>query len=138
MLLYLNYVKCYYYRDDEQSLDFAQNYLMDKSNQSRDQMHRLEQTYALMAFDNPEQSIFGHLMREDQRQMLAHEVNGKLLTRLNMPGITKLETEMKKMIWNKAHINNNNMDIEISPETAEILSKELFGENNHHSRFTHF
>lgn len=100
-------------------------------------MHRLEQTYALMAFDNPENSIFGNLMREDQRQMLAHEVNIKIMNYLNLSPHTKLESQMKLDIWNKAHIRHSIMTLEIPADVAGQIGEELFSKEDYGRHFNH-
>jgi hypothetical protein len=51
------------FREVEQVLNFAQSNLTDICGQIPSELFtKLEQTYALLAFDNPENSPFGYLM----------------------------------------------------------------------------
>ena len=50
------------------ALDFAQTHLAEKSEDCADIRSQLEQTLALLAFEDPESSPFGELMHLSQRQ----------------------------------------------------------------------
>ena len=72
---------------------------MDKYEQPPPLFTKLEQTYALLAFDNPENSPFGYLMGLSQRTMLAYEVSTAVLSSLERSPISKLEHLLRMMVW---------------------------------------
>lgn len=79
-------------------LSFAQQYLSDKCEQPPELFEKLEQTYALLAFENPEISPFGYLMSHHQRNMLANEVNSAILGAINKNPVSKLEHLFRIMV----------------------------------------
>lgn len=85
-------------------MSFAQDCLIDKCDQPPDLFTKLEQTYALLAFDNPEQSPFGKLMGLDQRNMLANEVNSSILESLKKNPTSKLELLFRSLVWDKIQL----------------------------------
>uniref|UniRef100_A0A915IF42 CTLH domain-containing protein n=1 Tax=Romanomermis culicivorax TaxID=13658 RepID=A0A915IF42_ROMCU len=52
----------------EQALIFAQENLAEKGEQNQNLLNELEQTMALLAFEQPEKSPFGQLMHFSQRE----------------------------------------------------------------------
>ena len=55
-------------KDVSGALDYAQTHLAEKSEDSVDIRSQLEQTLALLAFEEPDTSPFGELMHLSQRQ----------------------------------------------------------------------
>lgn len=55
-------------KDVAAALDFAQTHLAEKSEDCADIRSQLEQTLALLAFEDPESSPFGELMHISQRE----------------------------------------------------------------------
>ncbi|CAD5231156.1 unnamed protein product [Bursaphelenchus xylophilus] len=116
-------------KDDDEALDFAQKYLADKcdNNTSREQMSLLEQTYALLAFEKPEESPFGHLMHSSQKQMLAHVVNQKILTHLGVTPQTRFEKLLKIMVWNQSQIaGKGDIGLNIPQSVINQQARDLF------------
>jgi len=58
-------------KDVAGALDFAQTHLAEKSEDCADIRSQLEQTLALLAFEDPESSPFGELMHVSQRQKVS-------------------------------------------------------------------
>jgi glucose-induced degradation protein 8 len=50
------------------ALEFAQTHLAEKSEENAEIRNQLEQTLALLAFEDPDVSPFGELMHPSQRQ----------------------------------------------------------------------
>ncbi|CAD5223861.1 unnamed protein product [Bursaphelenchus okinawaensis] len=116
-------------KDDEEALDFAQKYLADKcdDNTSQEQMTLLEQTYALLAFEKPEESPFGHLMHENQKQMLAHVVNQRILVHLGVTPQTRFEKLIKMMVWNQCQIaGKGDLGTDIKQGVINQQARDLF------------
>lgn len=95
-----------FFRDIDKVLTFAEDCLKDKCDQPPELFAKLEQTYALLAFDNPEQSPFGKLMGLDQRNMLANEVNSSILESLKRNPTSKLELLFCSLVWDKIQLMN--------------------------------
>uniref|UniRef100_A0A915DGZ7 CTLH domain-containing protein n=1 Tax=Ditylenchus dipsaci TaxID=166011 RepID=A0A915DGZ7_9BILA len=115
-------------KDIDKVLSFAQDYLLDKCEQPPELFTKLEQTYALLAFDNPESSPFGYLMSLNQRNMLANEVNEVALACLNKSPTSKLEKLFKLMVWSQnQNLTKGEALRNLSQETSAHISKSLFG-----------
>ncbi|KAK2851765.1 hypothetical protein Q5P01_008041 [Channa striata] len=52
-------------RETESALEFAQTQLAEQGEESRECLTEMERTLALLAFDNPEESPFGDLLKHD-------------------------------------------------------------------------
>lgn len=118
------------FRQLDEALEFAQKHLADKCDQSAEQMQKLEQTYALLAFDAPENSPFGHLMSSSQKQMLAHSVNQRLLTELDVTPQSRFEQLLQLMIW-----NTGRADVHLSSKASFKATHELFRKNSPFEEF---
>nr|CAD2147948.1 unnamed protein product [Meloidogyne enterolobii] len=115
-------------KEVDKVLSFAQSNLADKcSDIPQELFAKLEQTYALLAFDNPETSPFGYLMSLNQRNMLAYEVNEAILSTLNKPSISRLEKLFRVMVWNHHQQKTKDDGRLLTKENAEDISKILFG-----------
>ncbi|KAL7073354.1 hypothetical protein ACQ4LE_006946 [Meloidogyne hapla] len=114
-------------KEVDKVLTFAQSNLADKCSEiPQDLFAKLEQTYALLAFDNPETSPFGYLMSLNQRNMLAYEVNESILSALNKPSISRLEQLFRLMVWNQHQLKTKGDGRLLTKENAEDISKILF------------
>jgi len=119
-------------KDIEKVLIFAQENLMDKYDQPPDLFAKLEQTYALLAFDNPENSPFGYLLSIKQRNMLAHEVNSAILTTLERNPVSKLEHLLRTMVWNQHQHKTKGDGRKLTSEVASSIAKGLFNIDDDH------
>jgi len=137
LIIYLTYI----FREVEQVLNFAQSNLTEKcADISPDLFNKLEQTYALLAFDNPESSPFGYLMvcecknalnnlnlkSLNQRNMLAYEVNEAILAALHKPSISRLEQLYRLMVWNQHQLKTKGDGRQLTKEAVEEISRGLF------------
>jgi hypothetical protein len=75
--------------------------LADKCEQSSEELNKLEQTFALLAFDKPEDSPFGKLMHMNQRQTLAADINSAIIKEMNSQPMSRLQQLMRLMVWNR-------------------------------------
>ncbi|KAI6186868.1 LisH [Aphelenchoides besseyi] len=115
----------------EEALEFSQKHLVDMSNHTSEQLQKLEQTYALLAFNKPDTSPFGFLMHANQRMSLASEINSALLAEFKSTPVSRLEFMKQQMVWNCAQnadpINiNKPLDARLSCQIAI----DLFGEKD--------
>lgn len=86
-------------KDITGALEFAQTHLAEKGEENSDIRHQLEQTLALLAFEEPETSPFGDLMHVSQRQKVACELNAALLTCESQESSPKLVGLLKLLLW---------------------------------------
>jgi len=110
----------------ERALNFAQENLMDKYEQPPDLFVKLEQTYALLAFDRPECSPFSYLMHTNQRNMLASEVNSVILSTLEANPVSKLEHLFRIMVWNQHQLKTKGDARPLTTEVTAQIAKGLF------------
>lgn len=80
----------------ETALDFAQNRLSERVEENPAVLPELEQTLALLAFEDPEKSPFGELLHPSQRQKVASEVNAAILQSDSTPRLANL---LKLLLW---------------------------------------
>ncbi|XP_023234918.1 glucose-induced degradation protein 8 homolog [Centruroides vittatus] len=84
----------------EEALKYAQDQLAERGEENREILSELERTLALLAFDEPEKSPFGELLRLSHRQKIASEVNAAILDMENRESITpKLAILLKLLLW---------------------------------------
>jgi hypothetical protein len=100
---------------------------MDKYDQPPELFSKLEQTYALLAFDQPETSPFGYLLLDNQRTMLAGEVNSAILSNISRTPISKLEHLYRMMVWNQHQCKTKGDGRPLTSETASSIAKSIFG-----------
>jgi hypothetical protein len=86
-------------KDVTGALDFAQTHLAEKGEESPEIRNQLEQTLALLAFEEPESSPFGELMHISQRQKVACELNAALLATENQESSPRLVGLLKLLLW---------------------------------------
>eukprot|EP00892_Ulva_mutabilis_P011004 jgi/Ulvmu1/8276/UM041_0087.1 len=82
-----------------EALLFAQEYLAYKGEDNPDALDDLENTIALIAFEDPSSCPCKHLMELQQRQMIASELNKAILARLNHSTESKLASLVKMLAW---------------------------------------
>lgn len=118
-----------------EALQFAQEHLVDKCDQNKEESDKLEQSYALLAFDNPEDSPFGKLMHTNQRLTLSSAINEAIFNEMNVQPSSKLQKLMSIMVWNRyqtimrgdVHINVN------SPTNKQMINqiaRDLFTDHD--------
>ena len=87
----------------EEAVDFAARELANLGEENPEFLNDFERTMALMAFENPEESPFGDLLRETQRQKVANQLNGAMLESQGMKP-SKLGNIMKLLFWSQAEL----------------------------------
>lgn len=115
-------------KEVEQLLTFAQSNLANKNMAEipKELFSKLEQTYALLAFDEPENSPFGYLLSLQQRNLLACEVNEAILASLYKPSVSRLEQLFRLMVWNQHQLKTKGDGRKLTNETAEDIAKGIF------------
>jgi hypothetical protein len=93
-------------KDITGALEYAQTHLAEKGEENSDIRHQLEQTLALLAFEEPESSPFGELMHVSQRQKVACELNAALLTAESQESSPKLVGLLKLLLWAQDELDN--------------------------------
>ncbi|KAI3422076.1 Glucose-induced degradation complex subunit [Globodera pallida] len=112
----------------DQVLNFSQQNLVDKCKEIPAELFaKLEQTYALLAFDSPENSPFGYLMCLNQRNILAYELNEAILAALHKPCVSRLEQLYRLMVWNQHHLKTKNDGTKLTPEVVEEWTMDFGG-----------
>ncbi|KMZ62858.1 putative Protein C20orf11 [Zostera marina] len=82
-----------------EALDFAQDELAARGQENQCLLEELEQTVALMAFEDAANCPVKQLMDMSQRQKTASEVNAAILTSQSHEKDPMLPSLLKKLIW---------------------------------------
>jgi len=83
----------------EQALAYAQEYLAPCGEENAEFLAELEQTIALLAFEDQGNSPLGGLLDVAQRQKIASELNAALLAARDHAGQARLPSLLKMMLW---------------------------------------
>lgn len=83
----------------EESLKFAEDFLVEKCEKHPEMQERLEKTFSLLAFEKPEDSPFASLVEVSHRQMVATEVNSAVLKALHKPAVPRIEALFRMIAW---------------------------------------
>uniref|UniRef100_A0A1I7XIG7 CTLH domain-containing protein n=1 Tax=Heterorhabditis bacteriophora TaxID=37862 RepID=A0A1I7XIG7_HETBA len=115
--------------DMEASLQYAQTNLSSDKLLTDTQLERLEKTFALLAFEKPEESPFGKLLEQAQRQMVSTEVNGAVLRALNRPAAPRLEALLRMMVWAQKQLTTERDEERgiTGEKDTNIIARTLFG-----------
>uniref|UniRef100_A0A0M3KCU4 Glucose-induced degradation protein 8 homolog (inferred by orthology to a human protein) n=1 Tax=Anisakis simplex TaxID=6269 RepID=A0A0M3KCU4_ANISI len=100
-------------------LKFAEEYLVEKCEEHPEMQEKLEKTFALLAFDKPENSPFASLMELTHRQMVATDVNSAVLKALHKPAIPRIEALFRMMVWANQQLTRH----DDAPEPPDALNK---------------
>ncbi|VDM38967.1 unnamed protein product [Toxocara canis] len=103
----------------EESLKFAEEFLVEKCEEHPEMQEKLEKTFALLAFDKPESSPFASLMELSHRQMVATDVNSAVLKALHKPAAPRIEALFRVMVWAHQQLVRN----DDAPEPPDALNK---------------
>jgi hypothetical protein len=69
----------------------------------------IEKTLALLAFDKPDESPFGHLMQLAHRAQVAAKVNSALLASLCRPATARIEKLIKMVLWSQHQLDRRSL-----------------------------
>lgn len=92
-------------KDIVSAVEFAQNQLAEQGQESSNFLEELEQTMALLAFENPEDSPFGELLHPAQRQKVASELNAAILEAEYRKTQPKLANILKLLLWTQEELD---------------------------------
>jgi len=95
--------------DIDAALQFAQEYLVEKGEQLPKTLDDIEKTLALLAFDKPDESPFGHLMQLGHRAQVAAKVNSALLASLCRPSTARIEKLIKMVLWSQHQLDRRSI-----------------------------
>uniref|UniRef100_A0A0N4ZEG7 Glucose-induced degradation protein 8 homolog n=1 Tax=Parastrongyloides trichosuri TaxID=131310 RepID=A0A0N4ZEG7_PARTI len=101
-----------------EAMDFAQQHIIPIAEANSNCIPVMEETFALLAFDNPETSPFGHLMDPKKLQSLAYEVNAAILRLKNLDEKPTMENIVKLVVFFAAQ-----MDDKPLVEAPEMMNK---------------
>ena len=103
-------------------LRFAQSELASLGEESPEFLDELEQTLALLAFDDPTNCPFSDLLRHTQRLKLVSEVNSALLTSRSREPVSRLSTLLKMALWAQDQLEKRGVAF---PRLESIVSGKL-------------
>ncbi|XP_001624093.2 glucose-induced degradation protein 8 homolog [Nematostella vectensis] len=106
-------------KDIEAAVEFAQGQFSEQGQESGRYLEELEQTMALLAFDNPEESPFGDLLHTSQRQKVASELNAAILEAEHKKTQPKLANVLKLLLWAQDELEGKKVKF---PKMTEIAS----------------
>uniref|UniRef100_A0A0N5AEP4 CTLH domain-containing protein n=1 Tax=Syphacia muris TaxID=451379 RepID=A0A0N5AEP4_9BILA len=99
----------------EESLKFAEEFLVEKCEKHPEMQEKLEKTFSLLAFEKPEESPFASLVE------VATEVNSAVLKALHKPAVPRIEALFRMVVWAGQQLKR-----ETEPsESNEVLSSAV-------------
>lgn len=81
------------------AIEYAHSTMSEQAEQNPELRLDLEKTLALLAFEKPETSPFGDLLRPAQRQRVASELNAAVLEMEDKANATQLTMSVKQLYW---------------------------------------
>jgi len=90
-------------------LTYAQIHLAEFAEDEIEMRHQLEQTMALLVFDKPLESPYGHLMQISHRQQVANEINSQLLNQENQQSESDLSILIKMVHYIQDKLDNKSL-----------------------------
>ncbi|XP_064392134.1 glucose-induced degradation protein 8 homolog [Halichondria panicea] len=108
--------------DVEKVLDYAQKELSARGEENPEFLEELEQTLALLAFDNTSASPFSELLEHPQRLKVVSELNAAVLASQDQTSESKLGMLMKLVLWAQDQLTKKGLKF---PKLANIGSCKL-------------
>jgi hypothetical protein len=108
--------------DVEKVLEFAQTELSARGEENPAFLEELEQTLALLAFDDPTTSPYADLLESSQRLKLVSELNSALLASQDQETTSRLSVLMKLVLWTQEQLQKKGL---LFPKLANISSGKL-------------
>ena len=103
-------------------LEFAQTELSARGEENPAFLEELEQTLALLAFDDPTTSPYSNLLDSSQRLKLVSELNSALLASQDQETTSRLSVLMKLVLWTQEQLQKKGISF---PKLANISSGKL-------------
>lgn len=89
----------------EKAIQFAQDVLSELGSEKNELLEELEKSMALLAFEDPETSPFGDLLKLSQRHRVASELNAAILESQHQETLPKLAGIMKLVLWSQNELD---------------------------------
>uniref|UniRef100_A0A0K0E3U7 Aldehyde dehydrogenase n=1 Tax=Strongyloides stercoralis TaxID=6248 RepID=A0A0K0E3U7_STRER len=105
-------------RRTQEAMDFAQEHIIPIAESNESCIPTMEETFALLAYDNPEKSPFGYLLDKKKLQSLAYNVNTAILRLKKFEDKPIMENIIKLVIFFAAQ-----MDDKPLVEEPEVMNK---------------
>lgn len=107
----------------EEALNFAQQKLAERGEESGEVLAEMERTLSLLAFEDPANSPFGDLLNTSHRQKVASELNAAILRQANCTDpTTRLETLLKLLMWAQQQLEQKKVKF---PRMSDLASGAL-------------
>ncbi|ORX93435.1 hypothetical protein K493DRAFT_284705 [Basidiobolus meristosporus CBS 931.73] len=107
----------------DEALEFAQEELAPRGEENPEMLQELEQTMALLAFEDLNKSPVGELLDHTHRQKTASELNAAILTSQSQDKDPKLPGLLKMLVWAQ-----NQLDEKTNyPRINNFMTAELEG-----------
>jgi hypothetical protein len=103
------------------AVDFAQEELAPRGEENPEFLEELEQTMALLAFEDQSKSPVGDLLDFSQRQKIASELNSAILAAQCQDKDPKLPTMLKMLVWAQNQLD----DKYTYPKVKNLATAEL-------------
>lgn len=117
-------------KNTDQALSFAQNVMAELGSENTEFLNELEKTMALLAYEVPESSPFGHLLNSSQRHMVASEVNAAILESQHQETVPKLASVLKLLSWTQNQLDKKHVKYPKMTEIAEGTIKYSTGDKS--------
>lgn len=108
--------------DIEKVLCFAQSELSARGEESPEFLDELEQSLAILAFEDPSSSPFSELLQHSQRLKVVSELNAALLASQDQEATSKLSTLMKLVLWSQDQLEGKGLSF---PKLSSIAAGRL-------------
>lgn len=108
--------------DIEKVLEFAQSELSARGEENPEFLEELEQSLALLAFEDPSTSPYANLLKNSQRLKLVSELNSALLASQDQETTSRLSVLMKLVLWAQDQLQKKGVSF---PKLTNIASGKL-------------
>ena len=108
--------------DIERVLAFAQSELSARGEENPEFLDELEQTLALLAFEDPGSCPFSDLLQHSQRLKVVSELNAAILASQDQEATSKLSTLMKLVLWAQDQLEKKLLSF---PKLSNIAAGKL-------------
>jgi len=103
----------------DEALAFAQSVMSELGTENTVYLEELEKTMALLAYEDPDSSPFGHLLNPSQRHMVASEVNAAILETQHQETMPKLAGVVKLLLWTQNELDRKHVKYPKMTDIAE-------------------
>ena len=108
--------------DIDKVLEFAQSELSARGEENPEFLEELEQSLALLAFEDPSTSPYSDLLKSSQRLKLVSELNSALLASQDRETTSRLSLLMKLVLWTQEQLQKKGLSF---PKLTNVASGKL-------------